>query len=234
MKGRHPGTKYNPKYWASRIISAATKAPTYRTSSSNGIPVRDTYLINQDNHQPDHEKELINAIWETVKPGDDVVLLGANTGASTVHAVNATHRQGHVHAVEAADGLIHYLVETLELSNVKEYVTVYHAVIGDPVDVYGTHEKSGEISLPSLPSHDVLIMDIEGGEKQVLEELDYYSQVNPERIVVETHKMYDSGIEVVSDLLLEAGYSVTAVKENDAKGVDVLTAYREDRVGGER
>lgn len=103
-------------------------------------------------------------------------------------------------AVEAADDIL----DTLQLNDVRKIVTLERAVVGEEISLWGDRED-GEIVPPDeLPDCDVLVLDCEGAEVVILEEM----EIRPRAMIVETHGLYDAPKSKVADRIKSLGYDV--------------------------
>lgn len=147
-----------------------------------GVPARGARLLDATDHFPDYKPGLLSAIDEYVEDGDHVELVGFGRGISTVKLLEAG--AGHVTAYEASQEMIEIGQETLEVNEVPgDAVTVEHALVGEGVDVYGDVEGATVVSPAELSDADVLVLDCEGAEAGILDELGTL----PETVIVETH-----------------------------------------------
>lgn len=149
-----------------------------------------------------YESGLIGFIRDLVRPGDRVTLVGGGLGVSTVAAAERVGRSGSVTVFEAHHGSCRKVAETLRLNDVDASVDIRHAVvdsIDDPVPD-GTEILAAE----HLPECDVLILDCEGAELAILENLDQA----PRALIVEAHGVYGAPWESVAGLIEQRGYEV--------------------------
>lgn len=148
----------------------------------NGVKVRDTPILDRTADRPNYKEGLISAIHDNVSEGDTVEIVGFGRGVSTVHILQAGASK--VIAHEAAKEMIKKGIQTLENNEVKsKRVTVRHSVIGEPVDIYGVFDEAEVISPEKLTDADVLVLDCEGSEISILDDLGTW----PDTIICETH-----------------------------------------------
>lgn len=206
----------------------------YTKVKFNGVTVRgaklfDRYIPSQQADRPTYESGIVNALKTHVKAGDSVVVVGGGWGVSAVHASWNAEDTGSVLVFEGSKEMISRVRETLGLNSVGDHVDLRNAVVGHDVDVWG--EATGDVVHPTdLPECNVLVLDCEGTEMEILDEM----KIHPRVVVVEAHGVYDAPSAEVSSLLEEQGYTITnqvladqgledICKENDIK---VLTATR--------
>lgn len=206
----------------------------YTTVKFNGVTVRgaklfDRYVPNLQADRPTYESGIVNALETYVKPGDSVVVVGGGWGVSAIHASRNTEDTGSVIVFEGSKEMISRVRETLKLNGVEDRVDLQNAVVGHDVDVWG--EVTGDVVHPTdLPECNVLVLDCEGTEMEILDEM----KIRPRVVIVEAHGLYDAPSAEVASLLEEQGFNVTnqvianqgledICKEND---IMVLTATR--------
>lgn len=206
----------------------------YTTVKFNGVTVRgaklfDRHVPSQQADRPTYESGIVNALETHVKAGDSVVMVGGGWGVSAVHASRNAEDTGSVIVFEGSKEMISRVRETLVLNDVEDRVDLRNAVVGHDVDVWG--EATGDVVHPTdLPECDVLVLDCEGTEMEILDEL----MIHPRVAIVEAHGLYDAPSTEVASILEEQGFTVTnqviadqgleeVCKENDIR---VLTATR--------
>jgi hypothetical protein len=114
---------------------------------------------------------------------------------------------------------------------VAQKVSIHHAVVGPAISLRDDENAAESVSPTDLPECDVLVLDCEGAEMEILEEMD----IRPRNIIVETHSIFDSPEEKVRDRLTQSGYQIlrsTVAEERlrrecEEKGIYVLFALRE-------
>ena len=155
--------------------------------------------------QPGYEDALITGLRAQVRPGDRVVVVGGGMGVTSVVAANAAGPDGTVDTFEASDHMLASVRQTLRLSPSGERVRLHHAVVGAAYGVYG-ETSAALVAADALPPCDVLMLDCEGAERDVIPSLTQ----RPRAILVETHGLYDSPTDLVSGLLVAAGYRIVS------------------------
>lgn len=192
-----------------------------KISVYNGVAVRDHPLLDlsRQDVRHDYEASLVGAIREKVTDGDDVAIVGGGWGVSSV--VAARQSDGSVTTFEGADKGVERIEETLKMNQVAEDVIVNQAVVGADISTWGSTEDVEVLPATELPACDVLVLDCEGAEIPILEEL----EIRPRVLVVETHGMFDAPEAEVRARIEELEYEVVGREVEDAQnGVVVLTA----------
>lgn len=193
-----------------------------KISSYNGVPVRDHYLldISKDDTKPDYEQALLDSLREQITRGQKVVIVGGGWGVSSVVAARLCRHE--VVTFEGSRLSIERMRETLEVSAVDN-VEINYAVVGRDIDTWEGETAERTIEPRQLPECDALVLDCEGAEQEILENL----ESTPQNIIVETHSMLDSPEQEVRKKLDKLDYSVVEqrVEDRDA-GVTVLTAVQ--------
>lgn len=172
---------------------------------------------------PEHESAIIGELREHVRPGDDVVVVGAGSGTTTVVAANQTGPTGSVVAFEASADRVNQARKTIAVNNLKDRCEVLHAVVGPAVHIPSTtgSDNLGEHFQPEdLPKCDILELDCEGAEHDILEA----TTVRPRVVIVETHPHFESGPDKVARILRGKEYVIS--NRTDRLNVPVLTAVR--------
>lgn len=198
----------------------------YKISVHNGVPVKgEARLLDLTEEFPDYEAALIAGVRDNVRAGDSVVIVGGGLGVSTVVAVNATGRRGTVETYEASEAQFEQIGETVRLNKVAENVELNHAIVGEYLDYnseqYGGEGSADTVEPAELPKSDVLVLDCEGAEIEILEQLSY----EPRVIIVETHAFLGAPEEEVREILDERNYDIISRGvESASKGVFVISA----------
>lgn len=179
------------------------------TADYNGVNVRnvrvgDRFLPWHTVDIPNYESALVAGIRERVTSGDKVVIVGGGWGVSTVAAARQAGMNGQVDTFEGSENAMKNVLSTVRLNNVTERVTVYHAIVARAHSLRGERGSAAIVSPTDLPECDVLILDCEGAELEILEEM----TINPHTILVETHGMLNASESVVEDRLTQNSYKV--------------------------
>lgn len=147
----------------------------------------------------DYEAELIKQIRRRVLPTDTVVVIGGGLGVSSVTgAIRAS--DGFVITYEGASEYAKTVAQTAEINDVDERVSINHAIVGEPISLEGEAGNASVVNPRNLPECDVLVMDCEGAEEIIIENL----RIQPRELVVETH----GNRRKVEDLLQRNGYQI--------------------------
>jgi hypothetical protein len=168
---------------------------------------------------PNHEDLYIGAIRDYVRSGDRVVLVGGGRGISTVAAASRSRPDGTVQAYEPERSLVERCREVVDINNVADRVTVYHAIVGSTVRVGRDGEVgAAETVAPAeLPECDALLIDCDGAEETILDGLTQ----RPRLVIVEHHAVRDSDDPVpydpdqVARTLHEMGYRIEDRRRGD-------------------
>jgi len=197
-----------------------------KVGDADGVALRRPRLLDIDTSVPGHEIPLREAIREHVQQGDTVVLIGAGHGVSIVEAAQCVGDSGKVFGYEASPELAAQATETTRLNDVHGIASVATAAVGHVRSHYGDTVSDVVLSPTDLPHSDVLVMDCEGAEMDVLEEMEW----RPRTIIVETHGVFDSPTDEVADRLEEMGYDiVSSVAEKEEEDVFILAAISKER-----
>jgi len=189
-----------------------------------GVAVRDAPLLDMTADKPGYKMGLIKAIQETVTQGDVVELVGFGRAVTTIHALDAGAAS--IVAYEGASEMIELGRETLRINrpcDSASRVEISHALVGEPVSVYGTAENASIVSPSDISSSDILILDCEGSEKSILDGLGTF----PNRIICETHP--ERGVPTEDILsILEREYDTTLrdYRPDDTLGKKVIVGHK--------
>jgi antitoxin (DNA-binding transcriptional repressor) of toxin-antitoxin stability system len=212
-------------------ISIRKRLPTSDYYTNAGIPVREKKPLDpiipginySDN--PDHEYALVSELLDHVKEGDDIVIVGAGSGTTTIIAANQATESRTVIAFEGSESRVQQARNTIAINGMQNKCKVRHAIVGPPIHLPSVKEDESDttrLSPEQLPECDVLELDCEGAEKQILEKLD----ITPRCIIVETHPVCDSGPKEIRRILDGKGYKIS--NKIDRCSVPVLTAVLEE------
>lgn len=169
--------------------------------------------------RPNYEKHLIEAVKSTVTEGDNVVVIGGGAGVSSYYAAKSS-KTGKLIIFEASEDKAELVKKTLSDNGITEF-DVVHGLFYEAKSVRGELGSSSVLTAKDIPSCDVLVMDCEGAEKKIVEDLDNW----PEKIIVETHGCFDSPTNYVVQRLEARNYCVELVGvENQEKDVKVFKA----------
>lgn len=228
-------TKSSVRFGYNRLIRPLLPK---RVVSYNGVPVRasrlgDSLVPWQTRDIPGYESALVEGIRQYVETGDTIVVVGGGWGVSTVVAAKQSGIDGQVITFEAGAETFTKVEDTVQLNDVDDRVSIRHAIVARAVSLRGEGDDAQVVSPTCLPDCDILVLDCEGAEIDILEEM----EVRPRAVLVETHGMFDAPKVDVCDRLNRAGYKI--VESNVAedrlwdeckeKGIYVLFAIQYQR-----
>ena len=175
-----------------------------------GVNVQDTPLFDIYADNPTYKIGLILAIYDYVSEGDSVEIVGFGRGVTTTHIFQAGASQ--VVGYEGAPKMIKKGVDTVK-QNIGEInsMRIKHAIVGDPIDVYGDFSDAKTIPPAELAMGDILVLDCEGAEISILSNLGNY----PDTVICESHPTKGSPSHKVSELL-EENYVVSTRSQKPA------------------
>lgn len=205
-----------------------TQEAIYNDVSVRSSHIGDSIVPWQSTKIPDYEESLIRGIRDHVEDGDDVVIVGGGEGVSTVVAARKSGDSGSVTTFEGSSNAVKKIKNTVQLNNVDTQVSIRHAIVARAVSLRGKKGCADIISPNQLPECDVMILDCEGAEIDILEELESW----PGTLIVETHGIYGATKPKVNELLNNVGYNIIAEeiaeerlrKMCEENGIYVLTA----------
>jgi precorrin-6B methylase 2 len=174
-------------------------------ASYGGVPVRDRGLFDRHDVRA-YKLAGQELIADTVHPTDHVVDIGTGHGAFAVRAA----WQGSevtIDAYEGAGSMVRKARETAEASFVSDRVTVHHAIVGEPNDLFGEPDGADVVDPAALDPCDVLITDCEGAERSILEAM----SIEPRELVIESHPEHGSAPETIREILHRKGYETRTV-----------------------
>ena len=176
----------------------------------NGVNVRalrmsDVILPRNNQYiRPSYETAICRQLRMWDLTGYDVCVLGAGWGVTSVVAAYQTGSGGRVISYEASSKYASRVRETAALNNCADRIFVRHGRVGPAINVYG-EDDACSIAFGDLPDADCYVIDIEGAELTVLDDLPY----RPEHLLVESHGLYGSPTDAVKNKIREMGYSIT-------------------------
>lgn len=187
-----------------KILTKIYGLPFKRIAVYNGIAVRNIGLLEKTDVFPDHEKELIDAIRKYVMIKENALVIGGGGGASSVVTAHQVGKGGRVITFEAVKTQIRKIQETVKLNKVEDIVSIRHAIIEKPIFLAGAIENTPLVNATDLPNCDVLIMDCEGAELPILQNI----KTRPQKIIVETHSHFGSSDKEIKKILSDLGYKI--------------------------
>lgn len=150
-----------------------------------------------------YEGPLVRELKDCAAPADCIVIVGGGYGVSTTKAVRYSDKDTEIISYEGSETMYQRLLCTLSINNVSG-VDARKKIVGDPISVAGDAVTDESIYPSELPESDLLILDCEGTEKQILDQMTH----QPSTIIVETHGQYGSPVEDVNKILRRKGYSL--------------------------
>ena len=206
-----------------KLLSNCFNIPSRKIAMFNGIAVRGASLYSKIHIFPEHEAELILAIRNYVKSGETVLVVGGGTGASTVAVAHQVGIKGTVITYEGNKNSVSVVNDTINLNKVEDRVSVKHVIIEEPIHLMGFVGKAPTLLAKDFPICDVLVMDCEGAELPILQNL----VIKPRLIIVETHPMFNSPEEKIIELLKNLNYDIIS---NDLRqeSLEILSAIRKN------
>lgn len=183
-----------------------------------GINVKDTPLFDLTANNPTYKIGLILTIYDNIAPDDNVEIVGFGRGVTTTHILYAG--ASHVVGYEGAINMVKKGIDTVERNfGESPPLDVHHAIVGDPIDIYGGSSEATTVPPSELSDADVLVLDCEGAEISILSQLGEY----PETVICESHPSKGApAMEIIE--LLEDEYTVTTryhKPKRDAKAIVV-------------
>lgn len=201
----------------------------------NEVPVKaahfgDDVISWQKTDLPTYEEAIIENIRSYVSHGDRVVIVGGGWGVSTVAAANQTGEAGTVITYEGARESLKKVQQTVSLNSVGKQVSVRYAVIAEAISLRGNSDAE-TIPPEELPECDVLVLDCEGAEINILENM----SIRPDVLIIETHGMFDAPVSMVSEKMQNLGYNITEPRFAEERlkrfceenGIYVISGFRE-------
>lgn len=153
---------------------------------------------------PKYEAAIVASLREHVTEGDEVVVVGGGWGVSTTVAAMEAGQTGHVTTYEGAHSKVEDVQNTIQLNGVSDRVSISHAIIGEEISLHGRANNAEMLPPEELPDCDVLVLDCEGAELTILDNL----LMRPRIVIVETHTFLGAPESNVRELLAAYGYEV--------------------------
>lgn len=204
---------------AFKFLAKCYHIPSRKIAVFNGIAVRGASLYSKIDIFPEHEAELISAIRNYVKNSEKALVIGGGSGASTVVVAHQVGNTGNVVSYEGNKNSVARVKETINLNKVDDRVEVHHTIVEKPVYLLGDIGNPSTILAKDLPDCDVLVMDCEGAELPILQNI----KIRPRLIIIETHPSLNSPKEKAIKLLDKLGYDIISTVAR-GKSLDVLSA----------
>ena len=206
-----------------KLLSNCFNIQSRKIAMFNGIAVRGVSLYSKVELFPEHEAELMSAIRNYIKSGENVLVIGGGTGASTVAVAHQVGVKGTVKTYEGNKNSVDVVNDTINLNKVEDRVSVKHVIVEKPIHLMGFVGEAPTLLAKDFPASDVLVMDCEGAELPILQNL----TIKPRLIIVETHPMFDSPEEKIIELLKNLNYEIIS---NDLRqeSLEILSAIRKN------
>jgi hypothetical protein len=150
-----------------------------------------------------YEGPLVRELKDCAAHANCIIIVGGGYGVSTTKAAKYSDEDTEIISYEGSETMFQRLLCTLSINNVSG-VNTKKKIVGDPISVASDTVTDESISPSELPASDLLILDCEGTEKQILNQMTH----QPSTIIVETHGQYGSPVEDINEILLRKGYSL--------------------------
>lgn len=181
-----------------------------------GVTLDDAPLFDLTVERPLYKIGLIISIYEYVSDGDHVKIVGFGRGVSTTHILRAG--AGSVTGYEGATNMITKGKKTVARNyDGTPSIDVRHAIVGESIDVYGDQTNAQSVHPSELSDADVLVLDCEGAEISILEDL----RTNPQTILCESHPSKEAPVSRITSAIGDQ-YTTTVRKQKprtDAKSI---------------
>lgn len=177
----------------------------------NTVPARTAKLFDKTDRRPEYEEALVAAIRDKVTVGDDVHVIGGGKGVSSVVCWRQSAADGSVTTYEADAERVKTLRETFQINEAP--IDVKHAIVGEAGRISGDVGDARLIPASELDSCDVLVLDCEGAEQEIIDNIDF----QPRTIIVETHGVFDAPTDETIELLQENGFEITCNRNTSRK-----------------
>jgi len=174
-------------------------------------------IVPKAGHIPLYEQPIIRGVANHVLDDDRVVVIGSGLGAVTT--ICAAQTSEPVVSYEGSSEMYERSLKTYEMNNISERVVPHHAVVAENIGVWGAEGDAAHVTVDELPRCDVMILDCEGAEFQIVENL----EDKPRVIIVETH----GEVPTMVEMLTEGGYEIDDVElYNPDQDLYVLTCVQ--------
>lgn len=166
----------------------------------NGVVTRAPRLLDRTDVQPAFKSALMDGIREVTRQGDTVRDVGGGYGVASVIAAQRV-APGEVVCYEPTHAHADIIREAARLNDVAETITVREELVEAAVEVWGQYDE--RVAAADLAPCDVLVMDCEGAERAILENLSF----TPRAIVAELHPRQSVDVRAIRRLLEEQGFT---------------------------
>ena len=99
--------------------------------------------------QPDYEATLVAGLSETIRPGDNVVVVGVGFGVTAVVAALRTGPSGTVQCFEGSKQQVRLAQQTAARNRVTN-IRIRHAVVAKSISVYGIGSDVGAVAVARI------------------------------------------------------------------------------------
>lgn len=151
-----------------------------------------------------YEQAILEGLKDTLRPGDNVVIVGGGFGVTVCFAAKCVGSKGSVVCYEGNLESCEHVRQAAKLNGVSSIVKVLEGIVSSDVGVYDGAKATHTVEPRSLPTCDVLQLDCEGAETEIISKLAY----SPRAIIVETHGFLGAPTESTASILEFRGYSV--------------------------
>lgn len=160
----------------------------YKLGLAYNVPIRDNKIFDFNNINHYRKFEMLEYLERTTYPGDKVLIIGGGLGMAPVVCGKRVLPDGKVIVYEGAKKQCERTRKTINLNKVEEYIKIEHSIVGEDLNVKGSN-LGEQTQLHSLPSSDKWVIDIEGGELGLLDELSNNEEniPLPKEIIIESH-----------------------------------------------
>lgn len=177
-----------------------------KLGSYNGVVARKPRLLDDDTY-PDHKAPYMQYIREYVEEGQTVVEVGGGFGIGTVAIAEAVGDDGNVITYEPAHDMRLRLRETLRLNGVANHdIDIRGEVVGPAIDVWDDGDVETDVPAGELPACDVLVLDCEGSEAAIIDDLG----CGPDVVIVEAHRLNGTEPHGLTDRLRQQGFEIAS------------------------
>lgn len=179
-----------------------------------GVVTRGVRLLDIQDSLPKYKEVNIAAIKKWVRYDDVVVEVGSGQGVCTVWAARMAPG-GKIITFEGSEEMCNVTKDTMAvhsqtLTNNPE-VEIHNEIIGPDVDVWGASEHVTRCSPSDLPDCDVLIMDCEGAELDILQNL----STTPRTCIIEAHPNKGVDPDDVVEELESRGHEIKSIQPDN-------------------
>jgi hypothetical protein len=151
-----------------------------------------------------YEEGLKSAINKVDVEIQNAIIIGGGYGVIAVYLRRVLGNSRDITIYEASERQANIIKQTLE-KNSTEGMRIIVNPVGEAVSVYNQEHPVEIIPAKSLPIVDLLLMDCEGAEANIIDEMIFLPKV----IIVETHGFLNSGTKLIEEKLTNRGYEVT-------------------------